>query len=121
MPTVNYEVMNIALKEFSNYIDPEKKKLMILLVDNAGWHHSKNLEIPSNIEFFPLPPYTPQLQPVECTWPIFKEATGNECIKDLDDLENVLAKRCKWLMDHPEIVKGEVGFQWIQDIESSNI
>lgn len=119
LPTVNTILMNMALKEFSEYIDPENKKAILLLMDNAGWHRSKELEIPENIQIFPLPPYTPELQPVECGWPLLKEPVVNAYFDNLDKLENTISKRCQWLGKNPETLKGAVGFNWIQEIEGT--
>jgi transposase len=119
MPTVNTTLMNIALNEFSQYVDPRKEKIIILLMDNAGWHRSKELEIPENIQIFPLPPYSPELQPVECSWPLLKEPVANAYFDNLDKLEEVVSDRCEWLGKNPEILKGAVGFNWIQEIEDT--
>lgn len=117
LPTVNTTLMNMALKEFSEYIDPDQKKVIILLMDGAGWHKSKQLEVPENIQIFPIPPYTPELQPVECSWPLLKESVANKYFDNLDAFENIIAKRCLWLSKNPETLKGAVGFSWIQEIE----
>lgn len=118
LPTVNTTLMNMALKEFSDYIDPKNEKIILLLMDNAGWHNSNELKIPKNIRIFTLPPYSPELQPVECSWPLLRESVANRYFDDLDKLENVVFKRCEWILKNPEILKGAVGFSWIQEIES---
>jgi len=119
MPTVNTILMNMALKEFSEFIDPANEKKVLLLMDNAGWHRSKELEIPENIQICPLPPYSPELQPVECGWPLLKEPVANAYFDNLDKLEEVVSDRCEWLGKNPDILKGAVGFRWIQEIEDT--
>ena len=37
----------------------------MLVLDGAGWHSSKILNIPENFSLMPLPPYSPELNPVE--------------------------------------------------------
>jgi transposase len=44
-------------------------------MDSAGWHRSKNLKIPQNIEIVFLPPYSPELNPVEKLWQYIKSNT----------------------------------------------
>ena len=117
LPTVNTILMNMALKEFSQYIDPKNERIIILLIDGAGWHVSKGLEVPGNIQIFPLPPYTPELQPVECGWPLLRESVANKYFDNLDKFENTVSKRCEWIGKNPEILKEAVGFKWIQEIE----
>ena len=65
LPTVNIEWMSKALEEFVKRIDPFGEKVIVLVVDQAGWHMSKRLEVPGNILIIPQPAYTPELSPVE--------------------------------------------------------
>ena len=44
-----------------------------LVLDGAGWHSGKTLRVPSNITLVPLPPYSPELNPVERVWLYLKE------------------------------------------------
>ena len=41
---------------------------ILLVMDNAIWHKSSTLEIPSNIELTFIPPYTPEMNPIEQVW-----------------------------------------------------
>ncbi len=40
----------------------------ILALDGAGWHGSKALELPDNITLLTLPPYAPELNPIQTAW-----------------------------------------------------
>ena len=44
-----------------------------LVVDRAGWHGAKPLRVPANITLIPLPPYSPELNPVERVWLYLKQ------------------------------------------------
>lgn len=113
LPTVNTECMNIALKTFSEEMDPDGKKLIVLLMDQAGFHTGKDLEVPEGIRIESLPPYTPELQPVECLWPLLKESIANRAYETMDMLEAVLIKRINWLIENTQTVLGATGFGWI--------
>ena len=113
MPTVSIEAMNIALKAFAKGMNPNGKKIIVLLIDQAGFHMGKNLEIPEGIRLEPLLPYTPELQPVECLWPLLKEAVANRAHETIEKLEEVLINRIKWLINNTKIIQGAVGFRWI--------
>jgi putative transposase len=64
------EFMNYFLGELSNqFID----SYILLVCDNAGWHKSKTLEIPHNIEILHIPPYTPEMNPIEQIWDEIRE------------------------------------------------
>jgi hypothetical protein len=104
--------MEAALAEFARWADPSGEKLLVVLVDNAGWHIAKRLTIPPGVVLHRLPPCTPELQPAEPLWPLVGEALANRGFADLDAMEPVLIERCRWLIDHPESVRGAVGFGW---------
>ena len=40
----------------------------VVILDGAGWHRSQGLVVPGNITLLALPPYSPQLNPVERIW-----------------------------------------------------
>ena len=39
-----------------------------MILDAAGWHRSQGLVVPGNITLLALPPYSPELNPVERVW-----------------------------------------------------
>ena len=112
IPRVNTACMSMALGEFARWADPGHSKTIVLLVDNAGCHVAKSLVVPPGLVLHPLPPCTPELQPVEPLWPLVREAVANKGFADLDEMEPILEDRCRWLIHHPEVVRGAVGFAW---------
>ncbi len=58
--------MELHLAEISKAVDPGAHGVVI--VDQAGWHMSARLTIPDNITLLPLPPRSPELNPVENIW-----------------------------------------------------
>jgi len=109
--------MNIALAQFSRYANPNGDKIIVLLVDRAGWHITPSLTLPDNIRLFPLPPYTPELQPCECAWPPLREPLANRPIETLDHLEAILIERCRYFMKYRSKLKQYVGHQWAVEAE----
>ncbi len=64
MASANTEAMNEHLKEIS--VQVATGAHAALLCDGAGWHaKSKDLIVPSNITLITLPPYAPELNPME--------------------------------------------------------
>ena len=55
--------MNLFLRRFSAERRDEEHTVMVL--DQAGWHGACALRIPCNVSLVPLPPYAPELNPVE--------------------------------------------------------
>jgi hypothetical protein len=118
LPRVTAEHMGAALAVFAARADPAGCKLLVVLLDNAGWHVAKRLAVPANVVLHFLPPCTPELQPVEPLWPLLREAVANREFERLAQLRRVLRRRCTFLAGHPEIVKGAVGFRWAAHLET---
>lgn len=112
LPRLNAELMSEALAAFARWADPEGRKTLVLLVDNAGAHTAGSLAVPPNVRLFPLPPRTPELQPAERLWPLVREALASRAFDHMVGLAGVLRARCDWLAGHPEVVKGATGFHW---------
>ena len=98
LPNVNTEMMNIYIDEMAAaYPDFE----IMLVMDQAGWHKSKTLEIPSNIHFHLLPPYSPELNPVEKLWQWLKRhICRNRLFFSEDDLMNAVSQELAGLGPH---------------------
>lgn len=65
-PYINVEIINIFLAEFSKAI--AKNVHAVMVWDQAGFHTGKKLKTPKNITIVPLPPYSPELNPMENLW-----------------------------------------------------
>jgi len=89
MPYCNTNCMNVFLRELSAAYPND---YILLVADGASWHKSKALEIPHNIEIFHLPPYTPEMNPIEQIWKeIRKRGFKNEIFQTL---EKVIDRLC---------------------------
>ena len=64
------------------------------MIDGAGWHTAPNLTVPEGLHLVYLPPYTPQLQPAECLWPVLDEPVANRHFETIEELDAVVARRC---------------------------
>jgi hypothetical protein len=71
LPDANGAGMQVFLDAFAETIADDEHVAPVL--DGAGWHGSKALRVPSNITLVPLPPYSPELNPVERVWLYLKE------------------------------------------------
>jgi transposase len=112
LPEVNTPVFQIALEHFARAVGVGPNKRVLLVVDGAGWHAAKGLRVPDGIELVFLPPYSPELQPAERLWPLVNEALANRAILSLDDLEDLLVSRCRFLSSQPEILRSHTHFHW---------
>lgn len=69
-PTVNTDYMNHHLRFISEEVG--KDVHVVLVMDQAGWHIAKQLVVPENITILYLPPYSPELNPIERLWAYMK-------------------------------------------------
>lgn len=85
-PKLNTSVINSFLQQFSESLPDEIQAVMVW--DGAGFHRSKSLKVPSNISLIQLPPYSPELNPIENLWHFLKSHYwSNRAYKDYDALE----------------------------------
>lgn len=92
---VNTESFNSYLEEFSKQLG---EKEIFLVLDGASWHKSKNLVIPKNITIIYLPPYSPELNPVERLWEYIKsKILHNKIYESISELEISLTDFYKML------------------------
>ena len=76
-----------------------QRKRNILIVDNASWHKSSSLHWGAFEPLF-LPPYSPDLNPIERLWLIIKAEWFTDFIaKDRDALIDRLDSALLWAMD----------------------
>ena len=89
---------------------------IMLILDNASWHRSKTLEIPENIELYPLLPYTPELNPIEQVWEEIREKNFlNEVFISLRKVVDRLCEGALKLMDDPARVASITHRDWLID------
>jgi hypothetical protein len=117
LPRVKAERMSEALAAFVAYADPKGRKVLVVLVDNAGWHRAKTLVVPSNVVLHFRPPCTPELQPAEPLWPLVREAVANRSLGRIDRLKTIVRDRVDYLTGHPDEVQPRVGFHGAVGLE----
>jgi transposase len=113
LPKADAEHMGRALADFAAWADPEGKKVLVVLLDNAGWHVAKRLQVPANVRLHHLPPCTPELQPAERLWPLVREGLANKTFDDLPALEARLNRRLAVMAASADQVQAVVGYHWV--------
>ena len=71
LPRVSTAAMSTFLAEFAKTISDDTHAVMVL--DQAGWHDARALRVPTSVTLVPLPPYSPELNPVERVWLYLRE------------------------------------------------
>ena len=115
MPEVNIEAMDAHLAEISRRVSVGAIALLVL--DGAGWHSSPQLKVPDNIVLLPLPPYAPELNPVENVWEFLRANFLSHRVWDtyeaiLDACQNAWNK----LMEMPERIASLTRRPWARPV-----
>lgn len=88
---------------------------LVVVLDGAGWHKSKELVIPENMDLLPLPPYSPELNPVEQLWKTIRgKWFANKLFQSMDALEDNLVEALCWVESSPELVQSFSLYSWIK-------
>jgi hypothetical protein len=113
MPVVSTEAMNIFLAEFSERLAADEHAVIAL--DQAGWHGSNDLLVPGNVTLAALPPYSPELNPVERLWLYLRERHLSHRL--LDDSDAIVDACCHaWNQLTPERVRSLCNYPYIQQV-----
>jgi transposase len=107
---VDTEVMGWVLRELRAWLGEGEEAWVVL--DRAGWHVSGRVEVPEGVRLVFLPPYSPELQPVERVWPLVDAAVANRYFRDLEEMMEVVAERCRVLAQDPETLRRHTLFHW---------
>ena len=102
--TLNVEVVNIFLKQFSEELPVGVHA--VLIWDGAGFHTSPRLVVPSNISLIRLVPYSPELNPVENLWHYLRSHYWSlRVYKDHEELEWAAMDAWRRVCLVPELVR----------------
>ena len=114
LPAVNTEAMSVFLAEVS---ERHANEFIVMVLDGAGWHRAKRLQVPANMRLIPLPPWSPPLNPVEHLWEEVREKWfANRVFNSLSAVEEQLMAALKTLEEDALRVASLTGFDWIRTI-----
>ena len=111
MPFADTAAMNAHLAEIARTVAPGAHAVLVL--DGAGWHGGHALVVPDNISLVMLPPYSPELNPVENVWQYLR--ANWLAISVFDDYDAIVDACCNaWnrFADQPDIVSSITSRQW---------
>lgn len=87
----------------------------ILVLDGAGWHGSAALTVPDNISLLHLPPYSPELNPVENVWAYLR--ANKLAITVFDTYDDIVEASCKawnFFANDPKAITSITSRQWAE-------
>ena len=100
MPSANTEAMLEHLKEISSAVPTGRHAILVL--DRAAWHTTKRINIYENITIIPLPPASPELNPVEQIWQMLRNnKLSNRCFEGYESILEACCEAWNWFVDKP--------------------
>lgn len=114
LPWVNAQTMSLFLAEVARRHAGE---FVLMVMDQAGWHIAGELDVPENMRLMLLPPYSPELNPVEHLWEALREECfANTVFRDLNAVEAALTRGLAALEANSARTRSMTGFDWITAI-----
>lgn len=114
-PVVSNDIFEAFLRAFSK---EKPKELKLLIIDNAGFHACKNIEIPENIILIRIPPYTPELNPAEKVWQWMKSKVAMKFFDSIENLQHKITVMTNQL--NPELIKSITGYSLYTKLFNEN-
>jgi len=100
LPRCNTQAMQWHLEEIASQVAPGAHAVLIL--DQAGWHTTNKLAIPENITLLPLPPKSPELNPVENIWQFMRDNwLSNRVFQSYDQIVALCCEAWNKLVNQP--------------------
>ncbi len=111
MPNVNKKAMNLHIEEISKEVT--KGKHAVVIMDGAAWHQPDLNQ--DNVTILKLPPYSPELNPIEQVWQYIKQHwISNRCFKIFDEIVNVACSAWVRMSEQVEKLKSITSRTWIE-------
>lgn len=117
LPRVSADLMSLFLARFAASLPQDVHAVLVL--DGAGWHDPRALRVPDNLTLVPLPPYSPELNPVERVWLYLRERFLS--LRALADTEAIIEACCHaWnaLVAEPGRLRSLCAYPWITKVSS---
>lgn len=112
LPTsVSKQDLEDVLALFAREAGAAPDRIILLVLDNAGWHTAFGFAVPDDIRLVYLPPYGPELQPAETLWVHVDEPIVSRHFDSLAKLD-AGAAQCVLLNSDRSRVRGQAGFHW---------
>ena len=117
MSHLNKISFKATLDLFVKEANISKEHPVLLVVDGATAHNIHSENQPEGLELFTLPPYSPDLQPVERIWKLVNQSISNRCNPDWEVMVERISEQCKWMMNEgKDMVRRLTSFHWLPTV-----
>ena len=107
--------MNLFLAELSQAVAPGAHG--VVLMDKAGWHTAGDLVVPENLSLVFLPPYSPELNPIERLWLHLRDNRLSHCV--FHTTEGIIDSCCEawnWLLAEAGRIRSLCSYPWLEQV-----
>jgi transposase len=115
MTRLDTGAMNLFLAELSQAVAPDAHG--IVLMDKAGWHTAGELRVPENLSLVFLPPYSPELNPIERLWLHLRDNRLSHCV--FHTTEEIIDSCCEawnWLLGQTGRIRSLCSYPWLKRV-----
>ena len=114
----NTAAMNLHLAEIIEMVSPGKRA--VLLLDQAGWRLSGDVDVPDNITLLPLPPICPEFNVMENIWQFMRDMwLSNRIFRDRDGIVDHCGQHWNRLTDQPWRIVSITVCDWAHEYYSA--
>ena len=111
LPTLEQQTMQLFLNEVAAR---HASELVLMVCDGASAHNEQGIKLPKNMLLVKLPPYCPDLNPIEHIWDDMREKFfGNTVFNSMDAVEEKIMAACQFYEASSEVTQSITGFDWI--------
>jgi transposase len=115
LPEAATRTMSLFLTEFSRNVPDDVHAVLVL--DRAGWHGAKTLKVPGTVTLVYLPPYSPELNPVERVWLYLREGfLSLRVFKDYPAIIDACCDAWNRLVAEPGRIRSLCHQPWIKQV-----
>jgi len=114
LPSMTLESMKVFVREFRRWLkdNGEMEAETLLVLDGAGSHRSERVSY-GKVDKQVLPPYSPELNPVERFFQEVRRELKNKVYESYEAVEQAVEEIFKRYLAKPEAVKKLTNFHWL--------
>ena len=86
----------------------------VVLMDKAGWHTAGDLAVPENLSLVFLPPYSPELNPIERLWLHLRDnRLSHRVFRTSDEIIEGCCDAWNWLLAETGRIRSLCSYPWL--------
>jgi putative transposase len=117
MTGLDTQAMTLFLAELSQAVAPGAHA--VVLMDKAGWHIAGDLVVPANLSLVFLPPYSPELNPIERLWLYLRDnQLTHRVFADTAQVIDACCDAWNHLLTETGRIKSLCSYPWLQKVSA---